>query len=43
MKDEARQLIAYLLGRPEFFPFRARFFDQALVCQTYTPDGPINL
>ena len=43
MKDEARQHIANMLGRPEFFPFRARFIDQALVSPTYTPDGPINL
>jgi hypothetical protein len=41
--DEAREHIAGMLGRPEFFPFRARFIAPALESPTYTPDGPIRL
>jgi hypothetical protein len=41
--DEAREHIAGMLGRPEFFPFRARFIEPALSSPTYTPEGPIRL
>jgi hypothetical protein len=42
-KDEAREHIASMLGRPEFFPFRERFIEPALRSPTYTPEGPVRL
>jgi hypothetical protein len=43
MTTEAKDHIAAMLGRPEFFPFRRRMIERALVSPTYTPDGPIYL
>lgn len=40
---EAREHIAGLLGRPEFFPFRRRMIERALHSPTYTPEGPVLL
>jgi hypothetical protein len=42
-KAEAREHIASMLGRPEFFPFRERMIQRALHSPTYTPEGPIVL
>ncbi len=42
-KAEAREHIAAMLGRPEFFEFRERMIQRALTSPTYTPEGPIVL
>jgi hypothetical protein len=42
-KDEAREHISAMLGRPEFFNFRRRMIERALISPTYTPEGPVAL
>ncbi|WP_028065379.1 tetratricopeptide repeat protein [Solirubrobacter soli] len=43
MKAEAKQYISGMLTRPEFFPFRRRMIERALVAPTYSPEGAITL
>jgi len=41
--DDAREHIAAMLGRPEFFSFRRRFIEPALRSPTYRPEGAVLL